>query len=574
MRDPFDAQTQLARSSHHSSGEFTPAAAAATPSIAGHMLGNGKGGFWTPNSDSLIRHQLQRESGTRNIRNDDNNSLMDPELRELSSRSRLQEEEILVLRKQITDASVQELQLLKEKHVLERRLSELRMALDEKQDDAISDTLKDLTHRKGYIEENIRLAHDLQIAEEEVYIFTSSLLSLLTEYNVRLPVLNASTIASNTKRLYQNMDWKVRLSDASLDERKRLLGNLPGDVTSTNYRQPPKFSKSPLSQSHLDSRTNDLHQYNHYSVDFHVEATPNQPRFIHDKMDMKGVKAAPNPDFLYRENNYKEHGSNGARENNTSDAVNRRENNYSQFHNPTQHERQPSPGSEGEISLPGIEGFQIIGEAKPGSTLRACGYPTKGTSLCIFQWVRHHENGTRQSIEGATVPDYVVTADDVGTFLAVDCTPMDDSGHQGELVSLFANNQNKITCDPDMQHEIDTHISAGRAVFTVLLLIDSTEAWEQASLTLKRTGFQIKLNSTDAVVMEEKYSPDLHIKVPYGQSAQFVLICSEGTILPCNTSGTSQTYNPEDDIRLRDIIVLTLRHFQAKAVDGKRKGKA
>ena len=31
---------------------------------------------------------------------------------------------------------------------------------------------------------------------------------------------------------------------------------------------------------------------------------------------------------------------------------------------------------------------------------------------------------------GATVPDYVVTADDVGTFLAVDCTPMDESGRQ------------------------------------------------------------------------------------------------------------------------------------------------
>ena len=26
--------------------------------------------------------------------------------------------------------------------------------------------------------------------------------------------------------------------------------------------------------------------------------------------------------------------------------------------------------------------------------------------------------------------DYVVTADDVGTLLAVDCTPMDDSGRQ------------------------------------------------------------------------------------------------------------------------------------------------
>jgi len=31
---------------------------------------------------------------------------------------------------------------------------------------------------------------------------------------------------------------------------------------------------------------------------------------------------------------------------------------------------------------------------------------------------------------GATMYDYVVTADDVGTLLAVDCTPMDDNGRQ------------------------------------------------------------------------------------------------------------------------------------------------
>jgi hypothetical protein len=31
---------------------------------------------------------------------------------------------------------------------------------------------------------------------------------------------------------------------------------------------------------------------------------------------------------------------------------------------------------------------------------------------------------------GATMYDYFVTADDVGTLLAVDCTPMDDNGRQ------------------------------------------------------------------------------------------------------------------------------------------------
>lgn len=34
---------------------------------------------------------------------------------------------------------------------------------------------------------------------------------------------------------------------------------------------------------------------------------------------------------------------------------------------------------------PGIENFQIIGDAIPGGKLLGCGYPVRGTSLCVFQ---------------------------------------------------------------------------------------------------------------------------------------------------------------------------------------------
>lgn len=34
---------------------------------------------------------------------------------------------------------------------------------------------------------------------------------------------------------------------------------------------------------------------------------------------------------------------------------------------------------------PGIEGFQIIGQATPGEKLTGCGYPVRGTTLCMFQ---------------------------------------------------------------------------------------------------------------------------------------------------------------------------------------------
>lgn len=537
MRDPFDTRINLDSSSRQSSDEFI-----SSRNVT--RISNGDAGNWTSSSDSLTRNNLHRDSGTKTTKDEHIACAMDPELMELCSRSRSQEDEISLLHKQIADASVKELLLLKEKHLLERKLADLRMALDEKQDDAISAAMKDLSLRKGCIEENIRLAHDLQDAEEEVYIFTSSLITLLAEYNVHLPMLNASTIANSAKRLYQNLEWKLRISDAGLDQKKHLLGYQPGDAASKVNRQPLQISSNQQPQPNLDTRPDDIHRFSHYPVDPHVEATSNQPR-------EHGGNYVPNYQDYNRE---------------TIDPL---------FYIPTPGDRQPSPGSDGEISLPGIDGFQIVGDAKPGSTLLACGYPVNGTTVCNFQWVRLLENGTRQSIEGAQVPQYVVTADDVGAYLAVDCTPMDDNGRQGELVRQFANNQHKITCDSDMQHEIDTYISGGSAIFTVFLLAESSEAWEQATLILKRTGYQIKVyNSSEADVKEEKYSPELYISVPVGQSTQFVLTCSDGTILPFSTSGTTPAYNFEDSIRLRDLIVLTMRHFQAKAIDGKRKWKA
>ncbi|KAL3516704.1 hypothetical protein ACH5RR_023606 [Cinchona calisaya] len=47
---------------------------------------------------------------------------------------------------------------------------------------------------------------------------------------------------------------------------------------------------------------------------------------------------------------------------------------------------------------------------------------------------------------GATNPEYIVTADGVNKVIAVECIPMDDHGCQGDIVRLFANDQNKITC--------------------------------------------------------------------------------------------------------------------------------
>ncbi|KAF3320229.1 hypothetical protein FCM35_KLT22170 [Carex littledalei] len=105
-------------------------------------------------------------------------------------------------------------------------------------------------------------------------------------------------------------------------------------------------------------------------------------------------------------------------------------------------------------------------------------------------------------------------------------------------------------------------------------MVDSSDDWELALLTLKRSTYQIKIQSTDSVIIEEKYSSELSMKVPYGYSAEFVLVSSGRISIPFTTEGVSQPNSMEEDVRSRDLIVLTMRTFQNKALDGKRKGKA
>ncbi|RZC59152.1 hypothetical protein C5167_006449 [Papaver somniferum] len=76
--------------------------------------------------------------------------------------------------------------------------------------------------------------------------------------------------------------------------------------------------------------------------------------------------------------------------------------------------------------LPGIEGLQISGEAFPGRDLQACGYSVNGTTSCNFEWVRYREDGSVHYIEGAKQPNYLVTADDVDSYLAIHVQPLDN----------------------------------------------------------------------------------------------------------------------------------------------------
>ncbi|KAG2626510.1 uncharacterized protein LOC120698203 isoform X2 [Panicum virgatum] len=536
MRDPFDAPVDPVNVDHNGGNQLSRISVVPARD---HGLQNGDAKSFAPNSDTLIRHQVQGASLQKDlVVEDPNTRLMDPETKELYFRSQSQEDEILLLRKQIADASLKELRLLNEKHILERRLTDLRMAVDEKQEEAISGALKQLNQKKNHIEENMRLANELKAEEEELYLFTSSLLSMLAEYNVRPPQINASTITTGAKRLYQQMYWKIRSLNDSLGDVTQ-----PVNIYNPNHQQPTPSRNEPSPSYNMDANRNTL-RYAQGPSDRHAEQMYHGSHFQQD--------IAPSN---YFEENVR-----------TGEA---RIDGDSQLY---RHDNQDYP-ADGD-PLPGIEGFQIVGEPRLGSTLTACGFPTNGTTLCNFQWVRHLENGIRQSIEGATMYDYVVTADDVGTLLAVDCTPMDDNGRQGDLVTEFANNGNKITCDPEMQSHIEACISSGRADFEVFVLAYSPEEWELATLVLTRPSYQIKFKHTGEVIFDEKYSPNLQTKIPNGRTTQFVLVSSTGANLPFNTQGLSEPNNEDHDVRLRDLIVLIMRTFQKKTLDAKRKGKA
>ncbi|KAL9248700.1 hypothetical protein AKJ16_DCAP10388 [Drosera capensis] len=364
------------------------------------------------------------------------NKIRDEETMGLYAHLREQEKEISALQQQFSGAYIDEMQQLNEKYALERKLSDLQMAMDEKQKEYITSVSKELAQRKGDLDDNLRLASSLKDEEDERYFFMTSLLGLLAEYGVWPNVCNASSISTAVK----------------------------GE-----------------NESSLSS---------HHEVEPHIEATNGMRQYTERNNLMDTESLVPIDDG------------------------------------------------------PGIEGFQVVGDAQPGGKLLGCGYPIRGTSLCVFQWVCHLDDGTRHYIEGATNPEYFVTADDVDKYVAVECVPMDDKGRQGMLVRQFANNQNKITCDPDMQSEIDSYLSKGQATFSVLMLVNSTENWEPAALTLRLSGFQVKLKESTQFV--EMFTKDLSIKIPSGFSTQFVITISDGSSHPFSTDNDKARCNSLD----------------------------
>ncbi|KAK3034298.1 hypothetical protein RJ639_034102 [Escallonia herrerae] len=502
-----------------------------------------RGGIQAHKPDLSSRHNSGAEASSvsRNVK--ENDYLEDQETMELYSRAKAQKEEILFLREQIAAAGVKEMQLLKEKYALERQFAELRLALDEKQNEAINSASNELARRKGHLEEHLKLTDELKVAEEEKYIFSSSIVGLLAEHGISPHVINASTLSDNIKGQSQKLAWgkgawmgvgehlhdqlqlRIRALHAKMGE---LYGNQALD------KDVPGSSLLNVRPSNTFMGQHGFSFHNQHINDYNLRQIDNVPRNVreNDYTPMRSLILNGQMQEPLSDNNLPKFPFNIDREVERTIPYGRMAMRSEENSNINSFQR---PSMQPLEQHPGIEGFQIIGDAKPGGRLLGCGFPVHGTSLCMFQWVRHLQDGTRQYIEGATNPEYVVTADDVDKLIAVECIPMDDQGRQGELVRLFANEQNKITCDLDMQQEIDTYISDGQATFNVLLLMDSFENWEPTTLSLRRFSYQIMVNRTQERVIAEKFSKDLSIKIPSGLSTQFVLTCFDGSSHPFST---------------------------------------
>nr|XP_019706695.1 uncharacterized protein LOC105047115 isoform X2 [Elaeis guineensis] len=189
--------------------------------------------------------------------------------------------------------------------------------------------------------------------------------------------------------------------------------------------------------------------------------------------------------------------------------------------------------------LPAVEGLGISGEARPGRVLQVCGWAINGTTRCDFAWTRCSEGGNFSYIEGENKATYLVTADDVDSYLAIEVIPVGHGEQKGEPVRIFANEHRKISCDPDMQEQIETDFFNGHASFDVFLRVEWNDTWVKVKLVIEREGFSIKNNGSPCISVEEKFSPSIAITIHNRRSAGFLIHFAERSKSLCMATESS-----------------------------------
>lgn len=533
------------------------------------------------------------------------------------------EEEILQLKKHLAEFSVKESQIRNEKYSLEKRISYMRLAFDQQQQDLILAASKAISYRQDIMEENVRLTYALQAAQQERSTFVSSLMPLLAEYSLQPPVSDAQSIVSNVKVLFRHLQEQLLVTEGKLKESEYQLAPWRSDGNPSNFTQSPLYPNEikkrlelvpqqtysdgnipssdsqttmvgdilGLPQSGIDNLKNLEHDelgrhptpVNRNTTSHEVssqlpfsQADPHQIRNseggVSKKVTFGDLVRSSELDELENRGQHSDRESSNTWNSNVAATATMDDPNssFSPYLPPVLEEPSSSFSEAADDDpLPAIEGLQISGEAFPGQELQACGYSVNGTTSCNFEWVHHLDDGSFNYVEGAKQPNYLVTADDVDTYLAIEVQPLDDRKRKGELVKVFANEHRKITCDPDMQRCIEKTLYTGHASYKLSLSSGYLDIWEPATLTIKRDGYSIKCSGPSSVVVTEKFSSPTLVSIPFGSPTEFSIVDSMGTerILRVDSS-------LKDISGSRDTIVLTLRLFILKAGEKRRKKRS
>lgn len=539
---------------------------------------------------------------------------------ELAVKFREHEEEIMQLKKHLAEYSVKEAKLCNQKYVLEEQIAKLRLVFDQQQHELVDAESRAINYRQYIMEENIRLSYALQEAQQERSTFISSLMPLLAENGFQPQVVDAQSIVSSVKVLFKHLREKLVVTEAKLKESQYQMAPWHSDMNLTNSAQSPSHSlgktglelvpqpmyangtskilSDPVNTSDLDilahhqsvlgggtaknlevddfgmyspiasrntasqsipaqsaSSQGDSHPHSGETTSYaQVKSSDDVSRVQMDDSDIEGNQTVIDPSA-----------------NNSPYAADDPSPSYSPYLPPVLEEPFSSFSEAADDDpLPAVEGLQISGEAYPGRELQASGYSINGTTSCNFEWVRHLEDGSVRYIEGAKQPNYLVTADDIDTCLAIEVQPMDDRKRKGELVKVFANESTKITCEPEMQNVIKKTLHIGHASYLVSMLKLNVQVeynmWEPATLVIRRDGFSIKGTETSFGSVSEKFSPATTVSIPCDSPTEFSIIGS---------GGVEHFLRAEDsaaDIACsRDTIVLTLRQFIKKAGEKKKK---
>ena len=220
-------------------------------------------------------------------------------------------------------------------------------------------------------------------------------------------------------------------------------------------------------------------------------------------------------------------------------------------------------------TAPAIEDFGIFCNESVitvGSLIRACGNPSNGTTLCLFQWTRG--SGSFEDIQGATTPEYTVSPDDVGKTIGVKCTPTNDKDEFGLPAFATVNEGRLIEMKEGIDAEIRNISSKGTATFHV----DLVKFGKSSISPDNPTNVTIILDKKQVSIVKKS---NVLTKIKYQSLPEIKLDVKQSTFCPIKlTAGSDkgkEIHLKFKETPERDNVVLLIRHFATLAASKPKK---